>query len=71
MKISVSLPDDDLSYLDAQTESGAFASRSAAIHAGIRALRDADAADAYTRAWDEWQNDDGAAWDATLGDGVA
>jgi Arc/MetJ-type ribon-helix-helix transcriptional regulator len=70
MKISVSVSDDDLAYLDAQTEAGLFASRSAVVHAGIRALRHVESADAYTAAWDEWEAGDGSAWERTAGDGI-
>jgi len=71
MKISISVSPDDLTFLDEQTGSGAFASRSAAVHAAIRALRQTENADAYTAAWDEWEAGDGSDWETTSADGIA
>jgi Arc/MetJ-type ribon-helix-helix transcriptional regulator len=71
MKISISVSPDDLTFLDAQTKQGSFASRSAAVHAAVRALRQAEAVDGYTAAWDEWEADDGSDWETTAADGIA
>jgi putative addiction module CopG family antidote len=70
MKLSISLPQDDLEFIDEQTGSGAFASRSAAVHAAIRLLRDRAHVDSYAAAWDEWDADGGAVWEAVAADGV-
>jgi Arc/MetJ-type ribon-helix-helix transcriptional regulator len=66
-KVSVSLPDDDLAYLDTQTLSGRYASRSAALQDAIRMLRESELADAYAEAYGEWQDDD---WESTATDGL-
>ncbi len=66
-KVSVSLTDADLSYLDTQTLSGRYPSRSAALHDAIRKLRESELADAYAEAFSEWDED---AWDAAVGDGL-
>jgi putative addiction module CopG family antidote len=71
MKISISLPDDDVAFLDSQASQGAFSSRSAVIHSAIRLLHDRQYVDSYAAAWDEWDADDGAMWDTTLADGLA
>lgn len=68
MKISVSLPAEDLEFVDEQTRRGIYPSRSAAVHAAVRALRDRETLDAYAEAWDEWEAGDGAAWDAAVAD---
>ena len=70
MKVSISLPIEDLEYVDAQTAAGVFPTRSAAVHAALRLLRDREHVDSYARAWDEWDAGDGAAWDALVGDGI-
>ena len=71
MKLSVSLPPEDLEFVDSQTSAGLFASRSAALHAAIRLLRDHHYADSYAAAWDEWDaSDDGALWNSATGDGL-
>lgn len=71
MKVSVSLPDEDVEFLDAYAESQGFASRSAAVQKAIRLLRVSELGAAYSDAWSEWV-DDGEAevWDVTAADGV-
>jgi Arc/MetJ-type ribon-helix-helix transcriptional regulator len=70
MKVSVSLPDDDVEFLDAYAEREGIASRSAALHRAVRLLRAAELGAAYEDAWDEWDaGDDAPLWDATAGDG--
>ncbi|QEO10490.1 ribbon-helix-helix protein, CopG family [Protaetiibacter larvae] len=72
MKVSISLSDDDLAFLDAETASGAFPSRSAAVAAAIRALRNRDLVAVYADAFLEWSDTEEAdAWGAVLRDGVA
>lgn len=69
--MSVSLPDEDVEFLDAYAESQGFASRSAAVQKAIRLLRVSELGAAYSDAWSEWV-DDGEAevWDVTAADGV-
>ena len=69
--MSVSLPDDDVRFVDEQARVGLFESRSAAIHAAIRLLRDRQHVDSYAAAWDEWDGDDGVAWDNVSHDGIS
>ncbi|TXK17768.1 antitoxin [Homoserinibacter sp. GY 40078] len=66
-KVSVSLSDADISYLDAQTLAGRYGSRSAALQDAIRKLRESELADAYAEAFAEWHDD---VWDDALGDGL-
>lgn len=71
MKLSVSLPDDDVDFLDEYAAKAGTASRSAVIHRAIGLLRSANLEEAYATAWDEWETDDDAAlWDKTVGDGI-
>lgn len=71
-KISVSLSEDDLAFLDGEALTGAFANRSAAVQEGIRLLRESRLADAYAEAFGEW-HDTGEEdiWHAASADGVA
>jgi Arc/MetJ-type ribon-helix-helix transcriptional regulator len=39
MKLSVSLPDEDVAFLDAFASSQGFATRSAVLHKAVRLLR--------------------------------
>ena len=75
MKVSVSLPPEDVAFLDAYAHDQGFASRSAALHAAVRCLRVLAGAEAmgsdYEQAWNEWASTgEAAAWDATAGDGL-
>jgi antitoxin MazE9 len=72
MKVSVSLPVDDVGFLDDYMARTGTSSRSAAIHDAIALLRNANLEDAYVVAWGEWESDGEAEiWDAAVGDGVA
>lgn len=71
MKVSVSLPDDAVEFLDEQTRSGRFASRSAALKAAVTVLRQSSMTDSYAAAWDEWeQSGDDALWANVAADGL-
>lgn len=54
MKLSVSLPEDDLDFLDAYAREQGYPSRSAAVHQAIAVLRSSQLADAYEEAWRSW-----------------
>ncbi|MEN2741139.1 ribbon-helix-helix domain-containing protein [Microbacterium sp. X-17] len=67
-KISVSLDDKDVAYLDSEELAGRYASRSAAVQDAIRLLRESRLSDAYAEAFAEWKDD--VAWEAATGDGL-
>jgi Arc/MetJ-type ribon-helix-helix transcriptional regulator len=70
MKLSVSLPDDDVAFLDAFTRAQG-GSRSAVLHRAVGLLREAELGAAYAEAWAEWEgSEDAAVWDTTAGDGL-
>lgn len=70
MKVSISLPDDDIRYLDAYVVERGLASRSAALQQAVRLLRTGELGAAYEAAWDEWQGESARdAWDSTTADG--
>jgi Arc/MetJ-type ribon-helix-helix transcriptional regulator len=72
MKLSVSLPDEDVEFLDAYAEGQGIASRSAVLHKAVRLLRASELGPAYEDAWVEWHSGGEAiSWDATVGDGLA
>lgn len=72
MKVSVSLPDEDVGFLDAYAEREGFGSRSAVLHKAVRLLRASELGSAYEDAWAEWATSgDGKSWDATAADGLA
>jgi Arc/MetJ-type ribon-helix-helix transcriptional regulator len=72
MKVSVSLPDEDIDFLDGYARERGIESRSAALHRAIRLLRASQLESAYADAWQEWtESGDAEAWDVTTGDGLA
>jgi Arc/MetJ-type ribon-helix-helix transcriptional regulator len=71
MKMSVSLPGEDVEFLDTYVKDQHAASRSAALHEAVGLLRTAQLADAYEDAWASWESsDDSETWDAALADGL-
>jgi Arc/MetJ-type ribon-helix-helix transcriptional regulator len=72
MKLSVSLPDEDVEFLDAYANQEGFASRSAVLHKAVRLLRGAQLGAAYEEAFLEWdQTGEADAWETAVGDGLA
>jgi Arc/MetJ-type ribon-helix-helix transcriptional regulator len=72
MKVSVSLPEDDVRFLDEYAGREGFQSRSAVLHKAVRLLRASGLSSAYERAWDDWADtDDGSVWESTVGDGLS
>jgi Arc/MetJ-type ribon-helix-helix transcriptional regulator len=59
MKMTFSLPNDDVRFLDGYARRQALDSRSEAVRRAIRLLRIAELAVAYESAWQEWARSDG------------
>jgi hypothetical protein len=72
MKLSVSLPEEDVAILDEFARTTGLPSRSAALHHAVRMLRLPELEHDYEAAWQEWEaSGDQAAWDVTTADGIA
>ena len=71
MKLSVSLPDDDVALIDEYARSAGLPGRSAVIQHALRLLRQADLEQDYAMAWEEWESSgEQSVWDAVVADGV-
>ncbi len=71
MKVSVSLPSEDIEYLDTYAREQRLGSRSAALHKAVRLLRAAELGADYESAWEEWdRSGEAEAWDRTASDGL-
>jgi metal-responsive CopG/Arc/MetJ family transcriptional regulator len=71
MKVSVSLPGDDVEFLDGYARDRGLESRSAAVHQAVRMLKTAELTSEYEAAFIEWdESDDAALWDSTAADGI-
>lgn len=72
MKLSVSLPDEDVEYLDTYAQVQGLDSRSAALQKAVRLLRASELGAAYEDAWTEWSDSDEAdLWESATADGLA
>ena len=72
MKLSVSLPAEDVAILDEFARTAGLPSRSAALHQAVRMLRLPDLEQDYEAAWEEWEaSGEQAAWSVTAADGIA
>jgi len=71
VKLSVSIPDDDIEFIDQYAEEHGVESRSGVLHRAIGLLRASQLGKEYERAWAEWAgSSDVDAWDATAADGL-
>jgi Arc/MetJ-type ribon-helix-helix transcriptional regulator len=71
MKLSVSLPDADVRFLDEYSAAIDADSRSAVLHDAIDLLRQAHLESAYAEAFDEWADgEDSALWEKAAADGL-
>jgi len=71
MKISVSLPEEDVEFLDRQARSLGAGSRSAVVQRAIRLMRAVELGPAYAQAWEEWTTEgEATAWETVVGDGI-
>ncbi|HRN30258.1 MAG TPA: antitoxin [Terrimesophilobacter sp.] len=71
MKLSVSLAEEDVEFLDEQTRAGFFPSRSAALQAAVTVLRQSTMRDSYAEAWDEWEaSGEDALWESLVAEGL-
>jgi Arc/MetJ-type ribon-helix-helix transcriptional regulator len=70
MKVSISLPEEDVEFLDAYASTQGFASRSAVLHMAVLLLRASGLGSAYEGAWQEWEDGEAELWAVTADDGL-
>jgi antitoxin MazE9 len=71
MKLSLSLAEKDVEFLDQYAESHGIPSRSATVQQAVRLLRSSELEAAYADAFHEWTtSEDAALWESTVGDGL-
>ncbi len=70
MKLSVSLPDEDIEFIDAFAEHRGAPSRSAVLQRAVAMLRQSQLAESYADAFTEWDESPNAnLWESAAGDG--
>jgi Arc/MetJ-type ribon-helix-helix transcriptional regulator len=71
VKLSVSLSDADVAFLDEYARANGIPSRSGVLHQALALLRERRLGADYAAAWDEWAADsDNALWDQASADGL-
>ena len=71
MKLSVSLPDRDVAFLDRYVAEQEVASRSAALQEAVNLLRLQGLIAEYEQAYEEWEvSGEAAIWNQASGDGI-
>lgn len=71
MKLSVSLPEEDVEFLDEYAAEHGMPSRSAAVHKAVRLLRASGLGAAYEDAWADWAaSGESKLWELNAGDGL-
>lgn len=72
VKLSVSLPEDDVRFIDEYSARAGEASRSSVIQLAIARLRESQLQDEYAAAFAEWDEaEEAGLWDAATADGMA
>lgn len=67
----MSLPEEDVEFLDQYARTVGAESRSAVIQRAVQLLRASELDLAYTEAWKEWEaGGDSEIWEAVIADGV-
>ena len=69
MKLSVSLPEKDVAFIDRQIADHGEPSRSAVIRKALDRLQLDSLEEEYAQRWAEWSEED-EIWDVTVADGL-
>ena len=68
----MSLPPEDVEFLDGYARSQGVGSRSAVVRRAVGLLRASELGSAYEEAWQEWvDSGEETAWETAVGDGIA
>ena len=72
MKLSVSMGDEAVEFLDRYAAEHGVGSRSAVVQTAVALLRAVELGDDYSAAWTEWaESEDSVLWGPTVGDGLS
>lgn len=70
MKLSVSIPDEDVDFIDQYADEHGVESRSAVVQRALSLLRANELGEDYATAWNEWSASDADLWETTVADGL-
>ena len=69
-KLSVSVSDDDVEFIDQYANDHGVESRSGVVQRALSLLRVTELGADYAAAWSEWDETGEGVWDVTAGDGL-
>ena len=70
MKLSVSIPDEDVEFIDHYAGDHGLDTRSGVVQRALSLLRASELGDHYAAAWDEFASADGDLWARADADGL-
>ena len=70
MKLSVSISDEDVEFIDTYASEHGVETRSGVVQRAVSLLRASELGEDYAAAWAEWDRGDAEAWESTSGDGI-
>ena len=70
MKLSISLPAEEIAFMDGYARSQGIKSRSGVIKAALRNLRTSELSDSYASAWRDFDEEEDRVWDRSSSDGL-
>jgi Arc/MetJ-type ribon-helix-helix transcriptional regulator len=70
VKVSVSIADEDVEFLDRYAAEHGVASRSGVVQRAVSLLRAVELGDDYAAAWADWDGPDAEQWEAVVEDGL-
>ncbi len=70
-KLSVSLPDEDVEFIDQYAIDHGVESRSGVVQRAVSQMRADELGDDYAAAWHEWESSDDEVWGSTVDDGLS
>jgi Arc/MetJ-type ribon-helix-helix transcriptional regulator len=70
MKVSVSISNDEVDFIDRYASEHGVPSRSGVVQQALSLLRANELGDDYAAAWGEWADAEAGLWDVALADGL-
>jgi hypothetical protein len=70
VKLSVSISEDDVEFIDHYASEHGVDSRSGVVQRALSVLRAIELGAEYAAAWSEWHQPDAEAWDSAIADGI-
>jgi Arc/MetJ-type ribon-helix-helix transcriptional regulator len=70
VKLSVSIRDEDVEFIDRYADEHGLSTRSGVVHRALSLLRATELGDDYAAAWEEWSDTEAGPWEATAADGI-